>query len=152
MKPIETNYKNHKFRSRLEARYAVFFDAIGLKWIYEMEGYILQNGQCYLPDFYLPELDCFVEIKPDSASMEDTEKARIFGKEKSIALMKGLPSNKPFKVFSPFDQMQDYLFQFVKKNGRWRFWATHENSNDTTHLHNEAIKRATQAQFEYQVA
>ena len=32
MKPIETVYKGFKFRSRLEARWAVFFDACGVRW------------------------------------------------------------------------------------------------------------------------
>ena len=40
MKPIETVYKGFKFRSRLEARWAVFFDACGVRWEYEPEGYI----------------------------------------------------------------------------------------------------------------
>lgn len=30
MKAIETRYKGYRFRSRLEARWAVFFDALGL--------------------------------------------------------------------------------------------------------------------------
>ncbi len=41
MKPIETEYKGYRFRSRLEARWAVFFDACGVDWEYEPEGYRL---------------------------------------------------------------------------------------------------------------
>lgn len=62
MKPIETRYKGYRFRSRLEARWAVFFDALGVRWEYEKEGYDL-DGVLYLPDFWLPELKCFIEIK-----------------------------------------------------------------------------------------
>lgn len=51
--PIETFYKGYRFRSRLEARWAVFFDSIGIKYEYEPEGYVLPNGSCYLPDFKL---------------------------------------------------------------------------------------------------
>jgi hypothetical protein len=36
--PIPTRYKGYHFRSRLEARWAVFFDALGLRWQYEVEG------------------------------------------------------------------------------------------------------------------
>lgn len=43
IKPIETLYKGYRFRSRLEARWAVFFDALGLKWEYEKEGFDLTN-------------------------------------------------------------------------------------------------------------
>lgn len=54
IKPIETIYKGYRFRSRLEARWAVFFDALGIKWEYEKEGYDLGKAGYYLPDFFLP--------------------------------------------------------------------------------------------------
>lgn len=62
---IETEYAGHRFRSRLEARWAVFFDAFGIKWAYEPQGYELGNGQKYLPDFWLPGCfnSCWVEVK-----------------------------------------------------------------------------------------
>lgn len=68
IKPIETRYKGHRFRSRLEARWAVFFDSLGIKWEYEPEGFELPDGTLYLPDFYLPSEignDWYVEIKPE---------------------------------------------------------------------------------------
>lgn len=49
---IETRYAQCRFRSRTEARWAVFFDALGIKWDYEPEGYELPSGR-YLPDFFL---------------------------------------------------------------------------------------------------
>lgn len=64
IKAIETEYKGYRFRSRLEARWAVFFDMLELEWEYEAEGFILENGTRYLPDFWLPKLNTFVEIKP----------------------------------------------------------------------------------------
>jgi hypothetical protein len=74
IKAIETVYKGYRFRSRLEARWAVFFDACGVKWEYEPEGYDLGNGLCYLPDFLLHNVtvhhgtyrrgcDIYVEVK-----------------------------------------------------------------------------------------
>lgn len=63
IKAIETYYKGYRFRSRLEARWAVFFDSIGIPYEYETEGYVLQDGTKYLPDFYLPWFKAFVEIK-----------------------------------------------------------------------------------------
>ena len=53
MSPIETEYKGYRFRSRLEAKWAVFFDALGARWDYETEGYPLRNGEVYLPDFLI---------------------------------------------------------------------------------------------------
>lgn len=63
MKAIETYYNGYRFRSRLEARWAVFFDEAGLSYEYEPEGFHLDNGAQYLPDFYLPLYKCYVEVK-----------------------------------------------------------------------------------------
>lgn len=62
IKAIETKYNGYRFRSRLEARWAVFFDLIGLKYEYEIEGYEM-DGIMYLPDFYIPSLSRWLEIK-----------------------------------------------------------------------------------------
>lgn len=61
IKAIETRYQGYRFRSRLEARWAVFFDHIGWRWEYEPEAFRLPSGP-YLPDF-LVNGDRFVEIK-----------------------------------------------------------------------------------------
>jgi hypothetical protein len=78
IKAIETKYKGHNFRSRLEARWAVFFENANIVWEYEKEGFVLSNGDQYLPDFWIPiqpqdehpGYGYFVEIKvvvtPDS--------------------------------------------------------------------------------------
>ncbi|WBP92179.1 PDDEXK family nuclease [Kitasatospora cathayae] len=66
IQPIETRYAGHHFRSRLEARWAVFFDAIGITWEYEPQGYTVGlDRRPYLPDFWLPDLHAFVEVKGD---------------------------------------------------------------------------------------
>lgn len=62
MKAIETKYKGYRFRSRLEARWAVFFDSLNLTWRYEPQGFVL-GGKAYLPDFWLPDLKLWVEVK-----------------------------------------------------------------------------------------
>jgi hypothetical protein len=85
LKPIETQYKGYRFRSRLEARWAVFFDALGIRWEYEPEGFDL--GFCYyLPDFLLyppeglarvfPEYyqNTWIEIKPVEPTPDDVLK------------------------------------------------------------------------------
>lgn len=62
IKPIETHYAGCRFRSRLEARWAVFFDALDIEWQYELQGFELPSGR-YLPDFYLPSLETWFEVK-----------------------------------------------------------------------------------------
>lgn len=62
IKAIETHYGGCRFRSRAEARWAVYFDTLGVKWEYEKEGYELPSGK-YLPDFWLPEPGMWAEVK-----------------------------------------------------------------------------------------
>lgn len=64
IKAIPTTYKGYRMRSRLEGRWATWFDAVGLHWEYEKEGFSI-NGKAYLPDFWIEEWNAFVEIKPD---------------------------------------------------------------------------------------
>lgn len=67
--PIETYYEGYRFRSRLEARWAVFFKEAGIQFEYEPQGFNLGFGAgAYLPDFYLPQFRAYVEIKPMSIS------------------------------------------------------------------------------------
>lgn len=63
MEAIRTKYKGILFRSRAEARWAVNFDGLGIKYYFEPEGFRFKDGTCYLPDFYLPESKTFFEVK-----------------------------------------------------------------------------------------
>ncbi|MEU1710101.1 hypothetical protein ABZ478_32835 [Streptomyces sp. NPDC005706] len=66
VRPIETGYAGHRFRSRLEARWAVFFDNLDIVWEYEPQGYAVGpegDRQPYLPDFWLPKEKLWVEVK-----------------------------------------------------------------------------------------
>ena len=78
IKAIQTRYRGYRFRSRLEARWAVFFDAANIRWDYEPEGYVV-NGRPYLPDFFLPGLNCYFEVKPTSDY--DLDFLQTFAKE-----------------------------------------------------------------------
>lgn len=69
IKAIETRYAGCRFRSRLEARWAVFFDALGIRWEYEPEGFELSAGW-YLPDFLLPDCGTWIEVKGSEADLD----------------------------------------------------------------------------------
>jgi hypothetical protein len=62
---IPTEYMGTVFKSRLEARWAVFFDFMNIKWEYEPQCFEKEYERVikYLPDFYLPEFDCWAEVK-----------------------------------------------------------------------------------------
>ncbi|GII84578.1 hypothetical protein Ssi03_25680 [Sphaerisporangium siamense] len=92
---IETRYAGCRFRSRLEARWAVFFDHLGIRWEYEPEGFELAplseerismlsglgyyglgdeervHLGSYLPDFWLPQQEAWLEIKGTEPSERD---------------------------------------------------------------------------------
>jgi hypothetical protein len=79
---IQTTYKGYRFRSRLEARWAVFFDALEIKWEYEPQGYEKEVGDnekiMYLPDFYLPDSKLYIEVKGNSDFEEWANLAQDF--------------------------------------------------------------------------
>src|SRR5512147_2788464 len=77
LKAIETVYKGYRFRSRLEARWAVFLDALKTPWEYEAQGYDL-DGVRYLPDFWLPREEIFIEAKgPEPTEAEQVKMQRL---------------------------------------------------------------------------
>jgi hypothetical protein len=78
---IVTHYDGHVFRSRLEARWAVFFNALEIPYDYEREGYELSDGTRYLPDFWLPEQQCYVEIKGQEATISERRKALLLAQQ-----------------------------------------------------------------------
>ncbi len=99
MKIIQTWYKGIFFRSRTEARWAKLFDCLDIEWEYEVEGFVLKDGICYLPDFYLPifEGGMYVEVK-GKFTQEEKELCRDFCYEsgKKILLAEGIPSTREY--------------------------------------------------------
>lgn len=97
---IQTSYKGYRFRSRLEARWAVFFDKPNVKWEYEKEGYELSGGHRYLPDFWLPEMDCFFEVKGGQPTDQERLLALLLSSEskKLVAIASGTMSVEELQV------------------------------------------------------
>lgn len=82
-KALDTHYRGHLFRSRLEAKWAVCFDLLEIGWEYEKQGYALPNGEAYLPDFFLPSITCprytgtWIEIKPTTPTQPELKKMEL---------------------------------------------------------------------------
>jgi len=94
IKAVETKYAGTVFRSRLEARWAAFFDVVGWPWVYEpfdLDG--------WFPDFLLKPVvktrpPVLVEIKPITEFCKDTadriEKSLVKSNNKFEPLLLGL--------------------------------------------------------------
>jgi hypothetical protein len=111
VKPIETTYKGYRFRSRLEARWAIFFDTLDLAWQYEPEGFELKTGARYLPDFKLLGTrqvpDIYVEVKAcapfppgDARKLWDfSSELRLQGGDGGLLILVGTPGDAEGSAF-----------------------------------------------------
>jgi hypothetical protein len=82
IKAIETRAFGCKFRSRTEARFAVFLTEAGFDWEYEPEGAALDAGN-YLCDFRITGpngVQVWVEIKPPNNDQDDPRWAELAAK------------------------------------------------------------------------
>jgi hypothetical protein len=78
---IPTDYAGTTFRSRLEADWAATLDGSGIRWQYEPELITLPSGTTYLPDFWLPEIGTWLEVKGPSTPRK--EKATELGQARA---------------------------------------------------------------------
>jgi hypothetical protein len=90
---IETRYNGMRFRSRAEARWAVFFEAAGIRFEYEAQGYVV-DGRPYLPDFWLPDAKVWMEVKGDDPTPEEIVLCEKLAKQggQPCLLAKGPPT------------------------------------------------------------
>jgi len=122
IKAIETNYNGYKFRSRMEARWAVFFDSQHIKYEYEMEGFDLGNGRRYLPDFWFPSFGAWGEVKFQPLEFDDSlNKALCLvggkwtdeGLDTPLIELQGVPDFKFYRMFCITD-IPKHLFDTSK--------------------------------------
>lgn len=118
IKAIETRYGGYRFRSRLEARWAVFFDELGVPWDYEPQGFDLGRAGLYLPDFWLENHGCWFEVKG--------EKIKVGGPEDN--LMRAFRDQSETPVILAFGSMGTfphvlYAFDVTESTGGSNEWA-----------------------------
>lgn len=172
IKPIETEYGGYKFRSRLEARWAVFFDAFGIKYEYEPEGFVFEDGTRYLPDFRIyvrhrprwndENVDewrpVYVEVK-GVLSSNDEHKIWLFSETEPIIIVGDLPadSDEWFEQWNFDDHFNSFYYidgdnypaAFSKKNGiPWICGPDHDEWDCGTSM-DKALLKARQARFEH---
>lgn len=106
---MPVTYKGTRFRSKLEAKWAVFFDLCGVEWVYEPD--VSVPGVYYQPDFLLknvlavhgffsddnPEIpvigNLFVEVK-GQMSKNDAEKVLNFSNKHPILVTTDFPEGE----------------------------------------------------------
>lgn len=125
IKAIETVYNGYRFRSRLEARWAVFFDTCGIKYAYEPEGFVTDCGN-YLPDFELVDYGFYVEIKPNDVFSE-YDKGRIVSfsaSGKQLYVLCGNPFHHEYSISTTVSRHhQDRVsFELIKADQSLCFW------------------------------
>lgn len=105
VKSKDTVYNGYNFRSRLEARWASFFDEMGIEYVYEPQSFILESGTLYIPDFYLPKMNAFVEIKFEKLGPKDFLKAKnlVIEGDTKIFILDSDPGPTNFNSFAKDD-------------------------------------------------
>jgi hypothetical protein len=112
IKAIETRYKGYRFRSRMEARWAVFFDTLKIRYEYEMEGFDLGNGEKYLPDFWFPDFCAWGEVKYQPLQSDGSLNKAICliggkwedeGSDTPLIELQGVPDFKFYRMFCVTD-------------------------------------------------
>lgn len=93
---IPTTYKGHTYRSKLEAKWVVVFEALGIQFDYEPEARRTAHGN-YLPDFYLPLMKggTWVEFKPSERRVgpEDPRWFEfVLQRQQPMVIVFGLPN------------------------------------------------------------
>jgi len=118
IKPIETHYNGYRFRSRLEARWAIFFDTMGIEYRYEPEGFTLGKLGSYLPDCWLPHSiwglaqegwGMWAEMKPIPATEEQMDKL--------VALVKATGHNA--LIFQGYPWPGEYTVTKISGTEMW---------------------------------
>lgn len=153
MKAIETEYAGCRFRSRTEARWAVFFDARGWRWEFEPEGFELPSGR-YLPDFRVwtkgtHSDPLWFEVKPFTADCPPDARWADLAKGSELHVLTAYGMHRPGdgckEAWERRRQAEPHAGRLVLPDGRgWMlgpFW--------TTPVFDHAWTAASSARFEF---
>ncbi|MFD3352764.1 PDDEXK family nuclease [Streptomyces fradiae] len=124
LQPADTEYAGHLFRSRLEARWAVLFDTLGVDWEYEPQSFELtplpeaiadrepevqhrkpqstdaDHLGTHLPDFWLPAQDAWFEVRSTEPTEEDWSRLHRFAEltdRRTFVAVGRLPNPETFE-------------------------------------------------------
>jgi hypothetical protein len=68
-------YAGQSFDGSWEVELARWFDSEKIEWIRNQESfpYFFEKDRKYIPDFYLPQIDCYVEVKGWKTAKDDAK-------------------------------------------------------------------------------
>lgn len=140
IKAIETVYKGYRFRSRLEAKWAFYFDVLGVEWLYEAEGFDLGPLGYYLPDFLFPGWGCWGEVKPSAFTEDEYNKCAALAPK--CLLLEGMPDHKLYYLTGHTGGAvyDDELDDSISLEDSYQFYLSGENYW-RIHLPSSAIKK-----------
>jgi hypothetical protein len=119
--PLQTRYAGCHFRSRLEARWAVFFDKIGIPWQYEPEGFDLGDAGAYLPDFLIypnAENAMWFEVKGTFPTEQEVRKGQALSTGTNIPTCIYFG---PLDLPAPASLTEMTLDDYLDRKEQW-FW------------------------------
>ena len=144
IKALPTSYRGGAFKSRLEARWAYYFDLIGAKWQYEPDGFALPSGN-YCPDFLVGD-STYVEIKPfNPVPKLAIQKIKEFSTENTIVLCVGAPGpqwQQGFRNGEAFETAHFTSYAFWEKKWNQPFWGEIEELDPIDLLAAEEARNA----------
>lgn len=125
MDALETPYDGHLFRSRREARWAVFFNTAKIPWEYEAQGYDLGKAGWYLPDFRInadTPSELFFEVKGKRPTREELAKAEALTVQSKLPVYVYFEHVRLPAPASLADMDEATYFEMVEQLGE-RWWA-----------------------------
>jgi hypothetical protein len=125
----------------------VYFDAINWEWEYEPEGYDLGEAGWYLPDFFLPYLDSWAEVKPRSFTESERRKAFALccATEQTVILLVGTPDVVAYEAMTYMDPFE-VAGETVHATGNLEIFLGHEGNGSSVM---RAVTAARSARFEF---
>jgi len=139
LQPKETYFNGTWFDSKMEAQWAVFFTCAEIRYVYQPGYFSKTVGGKYKPDFFLPELDLYVEVKRNTPEgikeiRDRCENAIYWGGDiKQILILSNVPIGH-----SPDGGIWHFPIIYWKADGiEWGWWYFYddgyEDANDKWH-------------------
>ena len=89
---IPTIYKHTQFNSRLDARWAVFFEKIGFQWNYLISSTGANQAPAYSPKFWLADQQVFADVRFQEPPLNLRKRMARYARSNALWVIVGSPS------------------------------------------------------------